>query len=235
MPELERGRRESESISPEARPVSARRPKLADFDQVATDLAERGFSVQPSFWSALEARALAAESRKLWEEGGFRPAGVGRGASFRIRPQVRNDRVLWIDPARMTETQRYYLARMERLRLALNQALYLGLFGFEAHFTVYAVGAHYRTHRDRFAGASHRVLSCITYLNEDWKAEDGGVLRLYLGGAQTGAYKDIPPLAGTLVVFFSERLYHEVLPAMRARFSISGWFTRRATAPGASI
>ncbi|HEY8085443.1 MAG TPA: 2OG-Fe(II) oxygenase [Methylophilaceae bacterium] len=38
---------------------------------------------------------------------------------------------------------------------------------------------------------------------------------------------DISPQGGTLVVFFSDQFWHEVLPAKRDRFSIAGWFKNR--------
>lgn len=221
-PEIERG-----DPQPSAAATAPASSAPAIPTGIAVDLAERGFSVQPHFWSAQEIQALAGESRALWQQGAFRHAGVGRGPSFRMRPQVRNDRVFWIDPSEPSAMQRHFLERMEALRCALNRSLYLGLFGFEAHLTVYPPGAYYRTHRDQFADAAHRILSCITYLNEGWEAKDGGALRLYLGGEPTGACADIAPRAGTFVVFFSERLYHEVLPAARERCSITGWFTRR--------
>jgi SM-20-related protein len=116
---------------------------------------------------------------------------------------------------------------MERLRLALNRRLYLGLFGFEAHLACYAPGARYEAHVDRFRSAPQRAVSTTLYLNEGWTAEDGGELRLYLGTNADSPFVDVAPLAGTLVVFASERFLHAVLPARRERLSITGWFTRR--------
>jgi SM-20-related protein len=37
----------------------------------------------------------------------------------------------------------------------------------------------------------------------------------------------VAPVGGTLVAFLSERFHHEVLPARRERYSLTGWFTRR--------
>jgi SM-20-related protein len=41
---------------------------------------------------------------------------------------------------------------------------------------------------------------------------------------------DILPLGGRLVLFLSDLIEHEVLPARRERYSITGWF-RRQTSP----
>ena len=62
------------------------------------------------------------------------------------------------------------------------------------------------------------------YLNDGWQAEDGGQLRLYLADGQV---RDVLPEAGTLVVFLSADIPHEVLPASRDRLSLTGWFRRR--------
>jgi SM-20-related protein len=71
------------------------------------------------------------------------------------------------------------------------------------------------------------VLSIALYLNADWRAEDGGALRLYLEAAGRAPYADIAPVGGTLVAFRSERFPHAVLPARRERLSLTGWFRRR--------
>jgi SM-20-related protein len=42
---------------------------------------------------------------------------------------------------------------------------------------------------------------------------------------------DVEPLAGRLVCFLTPGREHEVLPARRERYSISGWFRGRALTP----
>ena len=49
-------------------------------------------------------------------------------------------------------------------------------------------------------------------------------MRLYLAD---GRELDVLPEAGTLVVFLSADLPHEVLPATRERLSLTGWLRRR--------
>jgi SM-20-related protein len=153
---------------------------------------------------------------------------MGRGPSFRLAPEIRNDRVRWLLPPGETRVQRRFFARMEALRAALNRELYLGLTAFEAHFALYPPGAFYRTHRDHFMDSSHRIVSAIAYLNPDWEVErDGGQLRLYLGEADTPPFEDVAPLGGQLVCFMSDRFPHEVLPTLRERLALTGWFTAR--------
>src|SRR2546422_115217 len=82
-------------------------------------------------------------------------------------------------------------------------------------------GAGYARHIDRFRDDDTRVLSIVLYLNDRWRNEDGGMLRLHL---ERGRSIDAIPYEGTLVAFLSDRFAHEVLPARRERFSIAGWF-----------
>jgi SM-20-related protein len=70
-------------------------------------------------------------------------------------------------------------------------------------------------------------VSVILYLNEGWSPEEGGALRLYLGEDGDGPARDIPPVFGRMVVFWSERFFHEVLPAGRERMSLTGWLRTR--------
>ena len=60
-----------------------------------------------------------------------------------------------------------------------------------------------------------------------WQAEHGGALRLYLAD---GREDDVLPQAGTLALFLSSEMPHEVLPATRERLSLTGWFRRRGGA-----
>jgi len=123
---------------------------------------------------------------------------------------------------------------------------------FEGHLAAYPPGgAAYARHVDVHVGSRHRLISLILYLNPpDWGAADGGALRLYLppGSAAAAAAADpaaaaafapvaqapaaeegeeavdVRPAGGTLVVFRSEGVPHEVRPsAGRERLSLTGW------------
>jgi SM-20-related protein len=98
----------------------------------------------------------------------------------------------------------------------------LGMESIEAHYALYPTGAGYLRHRDRFRNNDSRVLSLVCYLNPDWPADAGGALRLHL---PDGAI-DIAPRTGTVVMFLSDEIEHEVLPATQPRLSIAAWFLR---------
>jgi SM-20-related protein len=80
---------------------------------------------------------LRVEAEQIWETGGFRHAGVGRGAARQIRPEVRTDRVSWLDPAAGGAARRLYLQALEALRHATKRERCLGLFDFEGHLALY--------------------------------------------------------------------------------------------------
>ena len=198
------------------------------FARIARELADQGWSVDPDFLPAAEVGPLRERLREWWEEGEFRRAAVGRGAQRRILDEVRGDHVRWIDFATGGRFRDLCARYWEPLRLAVNQHLLLGLFSLEGHVTVYPPGSFYVRHLDRFQGATHRTLSAILYLNEDWTADDGGELRLYMtgpGGQEQPL--DVLPRAGTLVTFLSASMWHEVLPTRRERLSFTTWFSAR--------
>jgi len=170
--------------------------------------------------------ALRADCQLSRRQGDFREAAVGRGERRQTRTEVRGDEILWFQQPALSVPQRICLERFEQLRLALNRTLQLGLFEFESHFAHYPAGACYSRHIDQFRGNDQRKLSCILYLNENWKPEEGGELRFYLDG-NSAEFEDVLPQGGRLVVFLSAQFAHEVLPANRERLSIAGWFTTR--------
>ncbi len=187
-----------------------------------------GWSSSVGWLGAVEAQFLRAECEGRWESGGFRRAGVGREGGLKVRDEIRQDHVLWLETAEPRAEQDGYLARLELLRLALNERFFLGLFAYEGHFAIYPEGAFYKAHLDRHAGTSHRVMTTILYLNADWQPGDGGELKLWTtAGENTGAFVIIEPRMGTLVCFLAGDFWHEVLPTTKTRMSITGWFCQR--------
>lgn len=200
--------------------------ELENLDRIADSLAVQGWMVVDDFFGPELTAALRGDCQTLSEQGDFREAAVGSGEQRQTRTEVRGDEILWMQQPAPTEPQRLCQDRFEQLRLTLNRTLQLGLFEFESHFSRYPVGAFYAKHIDQLRGDTHRKLSCVLYLNEIWKPEDGGELRLYLNG-DSAEFENMLPEDGRLVVFLSGRFAHEVLPAKRERLSIAGWFKAR--------
>ncbi|MFP4132348.1 MAG: 2OG-Fe(II) oxygenase [Thiohalospira sp.] len=201
----------------------------AAHDAIAADLYEQGWSVHPGLAGQRLTRVLAARARRWHTAGAFHRAGVGRGRGHAIRPDIRGDRVLWLDRVPDLPSVRLFQARLEGLRVAVNRRLFLGLEDYEGHFALYPPGSAYRRHYDRFADGGRRTLTAILYLNEGWEPADGGQLRLY---PEDGPVVDVEPEAGTLATFISAEMAHEVLATRRERLAVTGWFRRRPLGAG---
>ncbi|MCB5189204.1 2OG-Fe(II) oxygenase [Methylobacillus arboreus] len=198
-------------------------------DQLTEIIADQGYAVVPEFFPASFIAALRQEALALQEAGKLQRATIGRAESSKLDNKIRGDLIHWLDHAQPSSTQQDFSNSMEALRESFNRHLFLGLFELENHFAIYPPGAVYNKHLDQFRGNEERQISCILYLNEDWKEEYGGQLRLYLNGKEAEPYIDISPTGGTLVVFLSGRFWHEVLPAIQPRISLTGWFRKRGS------
>ena len=194
---------------------------------IVDDLVEHGWSQQqlPVTLDLLE--GLAFECRQRATDGALLPAGVGRGSAQGVREGIRGDQIQWIEPGQSAVCDQY-LDVMDHLRQALNRHLFLGLEEYECHFALYPPGAFYKQHLDRFLDDDRRMVTAVLYLNQDWQPAQGGQLRMVLPG---GSEHDVFPTAGCLVVFMSDAIPHEVLPATRDRLSLTGWFRRRGQEP----
>jgi len=193
--------------------------------ELVAGIAERGWAVVRHALDAEVARTLREHALALDARSAFVPARVGRGAARTEHADIRGDRIRWLDDTHPDHDEAPALALLERVRVACNRNLMLGLFEFESHFALYPAGAAYARHRDRFLDDDARVLSCVLYLNDAWLLEHGGALRMHFDDRSP---VDVLPEAGTLVAFLSAQLDHEVLPATRPRLALTGWYRRRA-------
>lgn len=194
-----------------------------DFDPIADGLADQGFAVVPGFLTPAEVQDIVNLHEFTNHAGSFKKAGIGKDQQKQINEAIRGDYIRWIDKNTAPPELLIYLNRLQEMIVFLNRSLFLSLKDFEIHMTVYPTGTYYKRHLDQFRKDDHRILSVICYLNDNWKDEDGGQLRLFLDNE----YRDILPTAGTLVCFRSDQLEHEVLMAHRTRLSLTGWILDR--------
>lgn len=197
------------------------------YQLIADELAERGWSVQEQLLPEALVLALEAECRVLWQQDDLTPAAIGRGGEQVVVPRIRGDYTRWLDDCPPCAANAAYLALMDKLRAELNRSLFLGLDSFETHYALYPPGAGYQKHLDRFQDSPLRTVSVVAYLNQHWQQGDGGELRLHLDAG----IRDFPPRAGTVAVFTSADILHEVLSAGKERASLAGWFRRRPDNP----
>ena len=191
--------------------------------QMVQEVYQNGFAVIDNFISEDFRKRLLEEQQDLLRHGQFRHAGIGKGDAFSIRPEIRSDKVLWMDSFNLTPLQSQYWAMVDEIRTSINQRCFLGLRSFEAHFAMYPPGSFYLRHLDQFHQVKYRVVTIILYLNDSWTPEDGGALRMYLPSEEGEEILDVYPEGGKLVVFLSAEIPHEVMTTYKERISITGW------------
>ena len=194
-------------------------------EAILADIDKQGWTVQKDFFPPELIQKLQQRLNSLREEGKLKHAGVGREKDFHIEQSIRNDLISWFDEANLAPAEKEYLAILNELQQAFNQNFYLGLFELEIHFALYSPNAFYKRHLDQHKDQDSRVLTGVTYLNDNWDEADGGELCIYLKNDQRVI---VTPQAGTFVCFFSADFEHEVFPAKRERASLTGWFRKRA-------
>ena len=193
-------------------------------ENILTDIERQGWSVQENYFSISLIKKLNETLNTLQQQGDLKQAGIGREKKYHIEESIRSDKISWFDNNQLNSAQQEYLQLTQQLQDAFNQKFFLGLFELEIHFALYAKGTFYKRHLDQHKNQDSRVLTLITYLNEDWREDEGGELQLYLDNSETIS---VLPQAGTLVCFMSAEFEHEVLPAKRERASLTGWFRKR--------
>jgi SM-20-related protein len=166
------------------------------------------------------------EAVEAWDAADrLHPAGLSRGTAYRVDEAVRGDRIAWLIPDEIPRELAPLWDLFLSLRDALNRQAYLGLDRLEVQVARYpGGGSAYGRHRDAFplppGRRPNRRVTAIYYANPDWRAEDGGTLRLHLDAGPV----DIAPVLDRLLVFLSDRVEHEVLPTRVARRAVTAWF-----------
>lgn len=189
------------------------------FESIADGLAEYGYAIVDNFINDEQVQNIL--NLKEFKTGleHFKKAGIGKHQAHQINESVRGDYIHWVDKNLAPPSLVVYLDKLQSLIQYLNTALYLSLKDYELHITVYPPGSYYKRHLDQFNRDDHRKISVICYLNNLWKEEEGGQLRMYLHDKTL----EVLPLAGRLVCFRSDQIEHEVMAATRPRLSVTGW------------
>lgn len=195
-----------------------------DINGLCGKLAEQSWALQPDFISP-DMVALLREDLKLRQQNGdFKRAAISKGLTENVNLEVRSDSILWLEESACSGVQQRLFAKIQDLRRSINSQLYLGLRGFEGHYAAYPSGGFYQRHLDAFDKENLRTVSLVLYLNETWKPEWGGQLRIFDGTQAGTVAMEVLPLGGSLVLFMSSEIEHEVVPSAVERLSFTGWF-----------
>ena len=187
------------------------------FESIISQILEQGYGILDGFLSEDVIKALNQSFIVHYQAQEFRQAGISK--RHEVAKSIRGDEILWLDKTNAAGAEMVFLDRLEQFMSYVNYTCFLGLRSYEIHYASYPVGTFYKRHLDKFRNDSGRKLSFICYLNQDWQADNGGELVLYLPGED----KKVLPLGGRLIVFESDKIEHEVLPANRERRSLTGW------------
>ncbi|MES2636776.1 MAG: 2OG-Fe(II) oxygenase [Pseudomonadota bacterium] len=214
--------------------MEAQKIQQANFDELIDALSMKGYVICDDFLPAHIITALHHEIYHRYASHEMRAAKTGL-INQSQQSRVRGDHIFWLEEDSQNLNIQAYFAKMQALKEALNQHLFMNLHSLEAHLALYPIGGIYQKHLDQFSHGINahsdtkaRQLSSILYLNADWQADDGGELRLHLNEHE---HLDILPTAGKLVLFLSAKFWHEVRPAKRERASLTGWFRTRSQSP----
>jgi SM-20-related protein len=186
-------------------------------------LGETGWFFRDDWLGKDTASAAASAAKDARSSGRLKAAGVGRGGDHRLDGGIRGDLISWVTQEDLVPAFKAVHDAFDSLRTELNEKAYVGLRKFELQLAVYpGHGERYQRHKDAFVGDDNRRMTAIVYLNQAWRPEHGGQLRIH-GHGQV----DLWPLLDRLVVFTSARVEHEVLPAHAERWAMTAWYSAR--------
>jgi SM-20-related protein len=191
----------------------------AMLDVIADALVDKGYVFLTDLVPAHISQVLL-EKIQSTQAHELKAASIGRGVEQQLNPDIRRDRIQWLEEHNEPDGQ--YLALMTQLKNGLNRRLFMGLFDYESHYAVYQPGAFYKKHVDALKGSQNRILTTVFFLNPHWKEADCGELIIY--DEQDNELECIAPKMGHFVIFLSERFPHEVRQTLAQRNSIAGWF-----------
>lgn len=225
-------------------------PEISDDD--LNDLDQNGYVVIPNFISDEFVSAVCNDIRQLRAKNHFKVARIGQSSTNKLNTDIRVAETCFIDNTRTdrdsmlppSQARSDLCQSLENLRQDLAASLGNPLDSTltELLYAYYPSGGFYRRHRDAIPGSASnlRKYSLLLYLNENWQPSDGGCLRMHMdeGGdfLPEGAepdFMDVEPKAGTLVLFKSEKVPHEVLDTSKERMAVVGWYNRFVTSADA--
>ena len=214
-------------------------PRISQNDLDA--LTSKGYVVIENFLPEILQEGLRQDVRSLRKQDRFSVAKIGQDSTNTLNTKIRVAETCFLGRSKLGDTPNDSRSQLydvlDLIRRDLPQPLDSALSEFL--YAYYPSGGFYRRHRDAIPGSASilRKYSLLLYLNKDWKEEDKGKLRMHMdaGGDElpTGHepnFMDVAPKGGTLILFDSAQVPHEVLDTQAERVAIVGWFNRPVTA-----
>jgi SM-20-related protein len=189
------------------------------FNILINSFIDNNVGIAEGFLNESLATHLKENLLRLFAEKQMLSAGTGNDTLVVHDKLMRNDKIYWLDRNHNNIYENDFFDLMDNFVKHLNSTCYTGITGYEFHYALYETGSFYKRHLDQFRNNDSRKYTMILYLNEGWKENDGGQLRIY----HTGSEQNISPVNGKSVFFKSSELEHEVLVTNKPRMSITGW------------
>lgn len=189
------------------------------------ELAFNDYSIVDNFFEVSVYEQLERYFEIIQEKGLFSKAAIGASGDAVVINEIRGDYTYWLERTIDLELNPIFEA-LDELKQMINRYCFLSLSSYEFHLAHYPKGSFYKKHLDQFAERNNRLVSVVIYLNRNWKSGDGGELKVYPADRVSVI---IPPIANRFVIFKSDVLFHEVLPANISRKSLTGWMQYQPT------
>lgn len=238
--------RPSVAVAPAVGIVQPARTGALTEPELASLRGEHNFVEVPNWLTAAHVDGLVQDLRGLLDTGAactramdahgslqwfaFGPGSVGASAD-----------PIALDAGGNPAARAAYCERMDELKRSIEDGVgtYFDPDWTELQYAYYPNGGYYHKHVDSGQPHTHpnlpagelikRSCSFVLYLNRGWTEADAGHLRVYESRALDAAHRDVAPRAGTIVVFKSDEVMHEVMRSHAERMCIVGWFNSLQT------
>lgn len=194
----------------------------ASFEELISSYITNKVGISEYFLGKELCQNLANHLLLLNDSDVLKEASIGNDAKTIQNTLIRSDKIHWLDKSHNNEFENEFFAKIDAFIAYLNQSCYTNISSYEFHYSLYEKGSFYRPHFDQFESDNHRQFSMISYLNPNWKPQDGGELQIF----QTDNNQIISPTKGKTVFFKSDEIKHEVLVTNERRLSVTGWLKR---------
>lgn len=222
------------------------------------ELNHNGYVVLNEWLSDDLVQELRQDVKDLRSKGKFQVAKIGQDSTNKLNTDIRVAETCFLGIQKLQdvpcsarsrlyqilETLRQDLSGNEILNQVDNDGnLIKGAPALDASlsellYAYYPKGGFYRRHMDAVENSASilRTYSLLLYLNHEWTSKDGGCLRVHLDSGkdfiphgEEPSFLDVEPRGGTLVLFKSDCIPHEVLDTTSERMAVVGWFNRPLT------
>lgn len=189
------------------------------FETLINSYLENNIGIANHFLSDELCQNLAENLLQLQTNKQLQRSGIGNDQKLQQNNAIRRDRIYWLDKKHNNIFENAFFEKIDAFILHLNRSCFAGITNYEFHYSLYEKDDFYKKHLDQFKDNSNRQFSMISYLNPNWKINDGGELYIY----QQNNNQSISPIQGKTVFFKSNELEHEVLVTNERRLSVTGW------------